>query len=103
MQDLTLVFALISLILSCVACVLASARWRASKVRKELGLLRVAYADLYELYSALQDSHKRLRSRIGMRELREKRKQNPESTVPDPNSDPDGWKKYMRTQIHRAK
>lgn len=66
-------------------------------------------AELEDLFEALNASHKRLRSRVGMRELREKRKV--ADNVPDAlgvdgkaaNDDtPEEWKRRMRLKLHKG-
>lgn len=49
--------------------------------------------------AALYDSHKRLRSRVGMRELREKRK-----TAQNAPTELEGedWKREMRAKLHKG-
>lgn len=62
-------------------------------------------------HHALLDSHKRLRSRFGMRELREKRKvgDEPEPEViethvgPGKTVDVDAWKKQKRIELAQGK
>ena len=44
--------------------------------------IEASHADLQEAFSNLVESHKRLRSRVGMRELRERRNEEPESESP---------------------
>ena len=72
---------------------------------RQLAELQTGLTELHDAYQALYDSHKKLRSRIGMRELREKRRSNGTDAdapgdLPDPQKDPDGWKKAMRAKLH---
>lgn len=69
----------------------------------------LAITELEDQHEALSASHKRLRSRVGMRELREKRKNGdrpPNIDAGDPDgqryNDPDEWKKRMRLKLHRG-
>lgn len=63
--------------------------------------------ELEDLHEALAASHKRLRSRFGMRELREKRKVSEdvpgELGVDDqPAANADTWKREMRLKLHKG-
>lgn len=65
----------ISLTFLCVGC--AAVAWKqasaCSRLLKRVRELELSTADLNSHLDALQESHKRLRSREGMRELRERR------------------------------
>ena len=63
--------------------------------------------ELDDQHDALAASHKRLRSRVGMRELRARKKngQNDDAEAPDlpePSRDVDEWKRQMREKLHRG-
>ena len=64
----------------------------------KLADLEATLTELLDGYNALLESHKKLRSRIGMRENRRKRAN---GEIPDPTTDPDGWKRAMRLQLRR--
>jgi hypothetical protein len=78
--------------------------------------MQIQLEALADLYSALSTSHKRLRSRVGMRELRERRKgDQEEQQLPLPTNDPynsadqltteeqrAAWKREMRVKLHRG-
>lgn len=49
--------------------------------------------------AALHKSLAKLRSRVGMRENRAKKKANGFDECPDAREDPDGYKKFMRLQL----
>lgn len=66
---------------------------------RRIAELEATLTELSDAYAALLDSHKKLRSRISMRQLREKRGNG--SDIPDPASDPAGWKRAMRLQLRR--
>ena len=78
---------------------------------RELGTLNSELTELKDSYMSLLASHKKLRSRIGMRELRERRKNGEEDPKPehdenqidafepDPQKDPEAWKRYMRAKL----
>ena len=60
---------------SCSALLVAAVSKRAfesSSVGKRMNSLETGFADLESSFRSLMDSHKRLRSRIGMQELRER-------------------------------
>jgi len=61
---------------------------RATQATKLIESLRIEVADLQSLFASLMDSHKRLRSRIGMKELREKAAEEPKRTGPPPPGAP---------------
>lgn len=71
---------------------------------KQLAELESQLTELYDSYHALLASHKKLRSRIGMREVREKRRSGETNGTappaePDPQKDPEGWKRHMRAKL----
>jgi hypothetical protein len=72
---------LVSLIIGCVAglvwCLWALRRVLAGTSLKSHTALLVEVSDLRSAFDALKDSHQRLNSRIGMRELRARRKGEP--------------------------
>lgn len=87
-----------------------------SVTRKQLADLSTGITELDDAYHALLDSHKKLRSRVGMRELREKRKSNVSSEPdqpslpvalregePDASKDPEGWKHWARANLRAGK
>lgn len=61
--------------------------------------VEASLTELTDAYDALLTSHKKLRSRIGMRHVRENR----ENAVPDSQTDPAGYKKAMRLKLHSTK
>lgn len=67
-----------------------------SRVLREIGELQAELTDLRDLYSMLNSTMKKLRSRIGMRELRARQA---DDAVPDPATDPAGYKRAMRTKL----
>lgn len=89
-------FAVIFAALSGVVALFFS--WRISKQAppRRLAQIEVELAEMRELHESLLESHKRLRSREGMRELRQRRKNGNDS--PDPYTDPEGWKRHMERQ-----
>lgn len=96
----TLAFAALALVLSFCAFQLTL---RLNRNERDFRSLKLAIATLDDNHAALHDSHKRLRSRVGMRELREKRK-NGSGDVSEPAGDenPDEWKRQMRVKLHRG-
>ena len=75
--------------------------------KRAIGLRRltdieVTLTELTDSYDALLESHKKLRSRIGMRKTREDQKTPPNGAAPNPQTDPDGYKRAMRLEL-RAK
>ena len=70
---------------------------------RSVSLAKMAYvetslSELTDAYDALLQSHKKLRSRIGMRAVRESKIKAAEA-IPDPQTDPAGYKKAMRNKI----
>lgn len=97
-----LIFSFVSLLYAYAAVQELKKRNAKNIALKEIAILSGEVTDLKDAYSSLLEQHKRLRSRIGMREKRSKSKSNG-SDMPDPQTDPAGWKRYMRLQIHNQK
>lgn len=76
-----------------------------AKKERDYRRLLLAITQLDDNYHALYESHKRLRSRFGMRELREKRKVESEpveietEVAPGETKDVDAWKKQKRAEL----
>lgn len=66
----------------------------------------LAMQELDDNHAALLASHQKLRSRVGMREMRAKRKDAngaDELDVPLPKAEsPEEWKKRMRVELHKG-
>ena len=95
-------FVVILLVMNSISTALAvSAYRRAGKLATRVDLAKIErqMADIVEDHSALIQSHKKLRSRIGMRELREKREA---QTIP-PDESPEEWKKRVRLELVTGK
>lgn len=89
------IFSLVALVYS-IASVRTVAKRNARSISlKEIAILSGEVTDLKDAYASLLAQHKRLRSRIGMRENRD-RKVNGAGDLPDSLRDPDGYKKAMR-------
>lgn len=99
MPYVALLFALAALGISFVAMQFALTNKRDEHDYRRLLLFMTELDDNHE---ALAASHKRLRSRVGMRELRAKRKngEDEEPELPQPSRDVDEWKKQMRQKLH---
>jgi hypothetical protein len=67
-----------------------------SKTLKTLAEHETVLTELTDSYDALLTSHKRLRSRYGMRRLRDESKAD---ALPDPQTDPAGYKAAMRKRL----
>lgn len=112
----------IFLVLACLTCVISVvALWLAAQsaahatamatyveeaneksvTLKTMAELSAEVTDLRDAYESLLQSHKKLRSKIGMREVRARRKNNADrdQDVPDPRDDPDGYKRAMRAKL----
>lgn len=70
-----------------------------STTLKQLSEIQAELTDQADAIAALHDSHKKLRSRIGMRHLREQRKDD----LPDSTTDPQGYKREMRKRLQLEK
>jgi len=79
-----------------------SAENKRSKTLKQLTEHEAELTDHADSIAQLNKTMKSLRSRIGMRQLRDARKENG-SDIPDPKTDPAGWKAYMRAKLHLDK
>lgn len=64
---------------------------------RRLAQIELELAELREMHESLLESHKRFRSREGMRDLRQRRKK-ADGAAPDPYTDPEGWKRAMERQ-----
>lgn len=64
----------------------------------KMAAVEASLSELTDAYDALLASHKKLRSRIGMRANREFKK---DHEVPDPATDPAGYKREMRLKLMR--
>ena len=91
-------------VLFCAICAyLCTKRHRNTKMYRDLTTLSLELNDLAGSVDSLLQSHRRLRSRVGMREKREREKSDSTAAaggMPDPHTDPEGWKKAMRKKIH---
>lgn len=90
--------ALLSIVLSVAAFQLAMTRYRNLR---DIRAMQLHLAELEDLHEALSASHKRLRSRVGMRELRSRRKaaDNGFDSHPSAPMDPEEWKKQKRLEL----
>lgn len=70
-----------------------------SKALAELAKLSSEVTGLADAYAALMESHRKLRSRIGMRDLRKRRD---DDDLPDSSSDPAAYKRELRSQLAKA-
>jgi len=97
---ISLAFSLLACIFSGIATQLAMRQVRDD--RDFRGIL-LHLAELEDNHEALSASHKRLRSRIGMQEMRARRKNGddsqPDLDLPDPQKDPEAWKREMRVRL----
>jgi len=71
---------------------------RAVSLRK-MAEVEATLTELTDAYDALLTSQKKLRSRIGMRANREKKR---DDAVPDPQKDPAGYKAAMRIKLQNG-
>lgn len=69
---------------------------------RRLAEIDAALTELTDAHHALYNSNKKLRARITMRENRAK-PNGDASDLPDPKTDPDGWKRAMRVKLHADK
>lgn len=70
----------------------------ASKTLSELARLSAEVTELGDAYVALMEAHRKLRSRIGMRELRARGQDN---KLPD-TTDPGATKRELRAELAKA-
>jgi hypothetical protein len=97
----SLALSVLSLVLAGFAFQLAMARYRNLR---DVRAIALHLSELEDLHEALSASHKRLRSRVGMRELRAKRKNGEDGydNHPSADFDPEQWKKEQRLKIARG-
>lgn len=70
---------------------------------KKMADVESSLTELTDAYESLLASHKKLRSRIGMRAVREKRNGADPEGIPDPKVDPAGYKRAMRLKLAKDK
>lgn len=83
-----------------------AAEFVATQNKNAVSLRRMAeveatLTELTDSYDALLESHKKLRARIGMRAVRDKRQVNGDGEIPDATKDPAGYKRAMRLKLQR--
>lgn len=84
----------------CRSCMeYVSAQNKRSVSLKKLAQVESELTELTDAYDALITSHKKLRSRIGMRNIREQRNGAADDGIPDPTVDPAGYKRAMRLKL----
>lgn len=71
---------------------------RAVSLRR-MAEVEATLTDLADSYDALLKAHKTLRSRIGMRHVRDQKIANGIETIPDSTADPAGYKRAMRLRL----
>lgn len=71
---------------------------RRSVALRQIAELSGEVTQLQDAYNSLLESHKKLRSRIGMRDVR-RRRANGADELPDPMHDPAGYKRAMRLKL----
>lgn len=88
--------------IGCYAAVMHASRL--SRERRDFHAIILELAELDDRLCALNDSHKRLRSRVGMRELRARKKNAQNGEDPDTPDDDEAakWKREMRLKLHRG-
>jgi len=64
---------------------------------KKMAEVEATLSELTDAYDALLTSHKKLRSRIGMRANRQDKKEN---EIPDSKTDPAAYKRAMRLKLN---
>lgn len=70
---------------------------------KQMTDIQVELTEHADSIQALHTSLHKLRSRIGMRKLANERASASDDGVPDPNTDPDGYKRAMRAKMFGPK
>lgn len=69
---------------------------------RRLAEIESSLTELTDAHHALYESNKKLRARITMRQNRAA-KNGAGDDLPDPKTDPDGWKRAMRVRLHQDK
>lgn len=64
--------------------------------------LEIEVQSLRNAYESTKESMKRINSRYAMREKRARDKANGAGDVPDPETDPEGWRQHMQTKYPRG-
>jgi len=105
LQVINSVLAVLAVVIALRAAYVAkeTQRWVEVSNKKSVGLkqltqLSAEMAEHADSIAALSKSMRTLRSRKSMRDLRAGKSNG--SDVPDPATDPEGWKRHMRLQLH---
>lgn len=105
--ELSTIFVLAALALSLIALYIsiAAVRFVRYNSSESLSLSKMAkveasLTELTDSYDALLTSHKKLRSRIGMRKHRGNGEAKDDE--PDSRTDPAAWKRWARLQLHQG-
>lgn len=85
------------------ACEFCEKNNKASVSLKKMTALEVEMTEITDSVGSLHTSLHKLRSRIGMRDLAKRRKEEDSNELPDPAVDRDGWKREMRKQLAAQK
>ena len=75
---------------------------KSSVTLRHLTKLETELTEHADSIAALNDTLHKLRSRVSMRTLRDKKKDNGDD-LPDAKTDPEGWKAAMRLRIHQQR
>lgn len=78
---------------------------RVARSERDYRALLLFIQELDDNHEALAASHKRLRSRVGMRDLRARRNESKNEPgdhpeLPQPSRDQEEWKRQMRVKLH---
>lgn len=76
---------------------------KASVTLKRMTALEVEMTEITDSVKSIHTSLHKLRSRIGMRDLAERKKNEQVGDVPDSVDDPEGWKTAMRQKLAAGK
>lgn len=72
---------------------------KASVSLKRMSKLEAEMTDIVDSVASIHESLRKLRSRVGMRKVRADR-ENAADVIPDSKTDPAGYKRHMRLQLH---
>jgi len=105
--ELSTGMALVSLALAVISFVAAYGCFhfcmRVARSERDYRALLLLLQELDDNHEALAASHKRLRSRVGMRELREKRKDEKTVRSNGAGESPEDWKRRKRLELFHGK
>ena len=100
---LPLLISAIACLVSCFALALSTRRFARWTVSRRLSALEAAHIDIQTTVEKIYDTEKKLVARLAMREHRKKGLSHLNGGIPDPDVDPEGWRRAVTRQANVRK